>query len=345
MKKTLRLPQINRRTFLATAAFSTAALSTSLFDPNRGSLLPAFANSEQKIRLGSLRLLSALAVLQNSGALEDRLSSEGYEVQWVEFSAGPQQLEALNGGGLDLAFTAESPPIFAQVGGIPLVYLVATAPSGRSIALIVPKDSPIQSVADLKGKSVAVQKASIGHYLLAKALGRENLSLQDINPAFLPPPDANVAFSQAQVDAWFIWEPWVTRNVTQDLGRVLIDGDGLRDTNNFVSTSEDFLANHPEALTLFLEEIIEQDQWAATHPDELSERLAPIIGLDVDILRVMHEKTSWGLLPINEDIINVQQRTADFWFDQGEIPRQVNVREYFLDAAQYQAIYPASLVG
>src|SRR5690606_35613818 len=114
-----------------------------------------------------------------------------------------QQFEAFNSGALDLAITAESPPVFAQAARGPVAYLAKTAVHGALVSLLVPSGSPVTSIAELKGKKVAFQKASIGHYLLVKALGEVGLTLADVESVNLAPPDANVALSQSRVDAWF----------------------------------------------------------------------------------------------------------------------------------------------
>lgn len=186
--------------------------------------------------------LTALAALEKQGNLEKALEPLGFTVSWDEYLAGPQQLEALNAGSLDLASTAESPPIFIQSAGAPLVYLAATHINGRLVSLLVPKDSTAQSITDLKGKRIAFQKASIGHYLTLRALEKAGLQLTDVESVYLPPPDANAAFVKGELDGWFVWEPFVARNVAQGLGRILLDGgNGLRDTTNFYSTHRDFL--------------------------------------------------------------------------------------------------------
>lgn len=119
--------------------------------------------------------------------------------------------------------------------------MAANFSDGKAVSLLVPTNSKIKSITDLKGKKIAFQKASIGHYLTVRALEKEGLKLSDIESVSLPPPDANVAFSQGKVDAWFIWEPFVTRNVQNKTGRVLIDGgNGLRDSSNFFSTNRKF---------------------------------------------------------------------------------------------------------
>ncbi|MBW4528917.1 MAG: aliphatic sulfonate ABC transporter substrate-binding protein [Phormidium tanganyikae FI6-MK23] len=212
---------------------------------------PASSSGKKEIRIVRSKQLTALAVLEKQGTLEKAFEPLGYTVKWAEFAAGPQQLEALNANGLDIASTAESPPIFAQAAGNSLVYLAATPSNGKPVALLVPKDSPAQSVSDLKGKKIAFQKASIGHYLLVKALEKEELKLTDVQSVFLPPADAGTAFSQGKVDGWFIWDPFITRTEQKGIGRVLIDGEKLRDTRNFYSTTRKFYDENPEAIKLF----------------------------------------------------------------------------------------------
>ncbi|MBD2249969.1 aliphatic sulfonate ABC transporter substrate-binding protein [Nostoc parmelioides] len=298
------------------------------------------------VKIVRSKQLTALAVLEQKGILAERLKSLGYRVEWPEFAAGPQQLEALNAGALDIASTAESPPIFSQAAGAPLVYLAANSSDGRAISLLVPKNSPIKSVKDLKGKKVAFQKASIGHYLIVRALEQEGLKLSDIESVSLPPPDANVAFSQGKIDAWFIWEPFVTRNVQNGTGTVLIDGgNGLRDTNNFISTNRKFYEENQEVIKVFLEELQKANNWAKNNPKEIAQLLSATTQLEPPILEAMHDKYDFTLIPITAAIINKQQEVADKWYSLGLIPKQVNVRDGFLTTEQYAAITPQEVLA
>jgi sulfonate transport system substrate-binding protein len=301
---------------------------------------------DKVIRIDSVRQLSAIASLEKKGLLEKRLAPLGYKVQWLEFAAGPQELEAINAGGLDIAFTAESPPVFSQAAGIPLVYLAAFSSDPKSISLLVPTNSPFKSVKDLKGKKIASQKASIGHYLIVRALEREGLKISDVQSVFLEPPDANVAFNQGRLDGWFIWEPFVTRNVQNKTGRVLIDGsNGLRDSNNYLLTSRTFYENNQPAIKILLEELQKEEVWAKNNPKQLAEMLAPVTKLDVPTLEAMHSKYDFTLVPITKQIITKQQQVADKWYSLGLIPKKVNVKEQFLDPQEYARITPQEVLA
>lgn len=290
--------------------------------------------------------LTALAALERRGTLEKALQPLGFTVSWDEYAAGPQQLEALNAGSLDLASTAESPPVFAQAAGAPLVYMAATPVNGSLVALLVPKDSPAQSIADLKGKRIAFQKASIGHYLTVKALEQAGLKLSDVESVYLPPADANAAFEKGSVEGWFIWEPFVTRNLQSGNARVLLDGgNGLRDTTNFYSTRREFLEQHPDVLKVFFEQLQESENWVKANRKEVTELLSPVTNLEPEILETIYDKTQWGVKPITEEIINKQQQVADLWYSLQLIPKKVNVRDGFLTPEEYANILPEQVIS
>lgn len=348
--------KVTRRHLLFTVGYCLAlsiTLSSCNQSPNTTqSQQPAVSpNSNEKpaetqvVRIVRSKQLTALAILERQGTLDKRFASLGFKVQWPEFAAGPQQLEALNANGLDIASTAESPPVFSQAAGAPLVYLATTAPNGKAVSLLVPVNSPIKSVAELKGKKVAFQKASIGHYLLVKALEGAGLKLTDVESVFLAPPDANVAFSQGKVDAWFIWDPFVTRAEQKKVGRVLVDGGKLRDTANFYSTSRQFYQAHPEVIKAFLEELQKAEIWTQNHPKEVAQLLAPVTQLDPPTLEIMHKKYEYGLRPITEQVITKQQEVADKWYSLGQIPKKVNVRDGFLTAEEYAKITPSEVLA
>ncbi|MBD2679803.1 aliphatic sulfonate ABC transporter substrate-binding protein [Nostoc paludosum FACHB-159] len=287
--------------------------------------------------------LGSLAVMRKLGTLEKSLAAKNFTVKWLEFAAGPQALEALNAGSLDIAATAESPPIFAQAAGTPLVYVTSTAFNGKGVSFLVPANSPIKTVADFKGKRVSFQKASIAHYVLLKALQKEGLKLTDVKSVFLPPPDANVAFSQGGIDVWVTWEPYITRAVQKNIGRVLRDGQGLQDLGGFYSTSRKFAKEHPEVLKIFLEELLKADEWSQKNPDKLAELVSPDVGIDIPTLKQIQAKSAYGLIPITEEIVDKQQKIADLWYAQGLLPKKVNVRDGVLTPEEYAAFTPQSI--
>jgi len=313
---------------------------------------PAAAPREQAgsaqarvVRISRSKQLTGLAVLEQRGLLEQKLAPLGFRVEWLEFLAGPQQFEAFNSGALDITYTAESPPLFAQAARGPVLYAAATASNGSLVSLVVPPSSTAKSIRDLKGKRIAFQKSSIGHYLTIKALEAEGLQLSDIEQVHLAPPDASAALTKQGVDAWFIWEPFVTRAVRTGIGRVLLDGTKLRDTTNFISVRLPFAEQHPEVVRAYLDALQAEEAWSAEHKHEVAVLLTNQLAIDVPTLEAMHEKTRFGIFPITEQDRRKQQEVADLWHARGFLPRKIEVDSGFLSNERYAALYSPELLA
>ena len=172
-------------------------------------------------KYGKLILLKGRARWTRSSRPRDTRSSGR------SFRPGRRLLEALNVGAIDFGNTGEAPPIFAQAAGAPILYIAYDPPAPQGEAILVPKDSPIKSVADLKGKKVALNKGSNVHYLLVKALEQAGVKYSEIEPVFLAPADARAAFERGAVDAWVIWDPFQAAAEAATGARTLADGTGI----------------------------------------------------------------------------------------------------------------------
>src|SRR5271168_1465507 len=150
-------------------------------------------NADNVLRVGYQKY-GTLVLLKARGSLEKRLTPLHIEVNWTEFPAGPQLLEGLNVGAIDFGIAGEAPPIFAQAAGANMVYVGYEPPASAGEAILVPKDSPIKTVAELKGKKVALNKGSNVHFLLVKLLEQAGINYKDIDTIFLTPADARAAF-------------------------------------------------------------------------------------------------------------------------------------------------------
>ncbi|WP_145153868.1 aliphatic sulfonate ABC transporter substrate-binding protein [Pseudomonas oryzihabitans] len=291
-----------------------------------GMLVPAQA-ADQALRIGYQKGGGLLAVLKAQGTLEQALAAQGYQVSWREFQAGPQLLEALNAGSIDVGYTGSPPPIFAQAAGIDLVYLGAEPASEAVEAILVPTASPIHDVAGLKGRKVAVQKGSSANFLLVAALEKAGLSFKDIQPVYLPPADARAAFASGAVDAWVVWDPYLAAIQQSQSVRILADYQGLLHANSFYEGSRRFADAHPQAIRLLLAELARAGAWANTHKPEVTRILAEQIGLPEAVIAAWQARTGYGATALTQEIIATQQRTADIFKAQGLIPRAVDVSQ------------------
>ena len=281
---------------------------------------------DKVIRIG-FQKYGKLVLLKGRGSLEEKLKPLGYTVSWTEFPSGPPLLEALNVGAIDFGVAGEAPPIFAQAAGAPLVYLANDPPAPRGEAILVPKESPLKSVADLRGKKVVLNKGSNVHYLLVRALEQAGLKYTDIQPVFLAPADALAAFTRGAVDAWVIWDPYEAAAEASTGARILADGTGLVTNYQFYFSSKKFLAENAPAADVVLEALNETDEWAKSNIHAVAEQLSPSIGLPASVLEVSLERESYGTVPINNEVIASQQRVADTFFALGLIPKAVNVSD------------------
>ncbi|WP_426454091.1 sulfonate ABC transporter substrate-binding protein [Paenibacillus sp. S-38] len=283
----------------------------------------------KEVRIG-FQKYGTMNFLKAEGKLDKKLKDAGYSVTWTEFPGGPQLLEALNVGSLDLGHTGESPPIFAQAAGAPLVYLAHEPASPKSEAILVPENSPLKSVAELKGKKVALNKGSNVHYLLVKQLEKAGLKYSDIQTVFLPPADARVAFERGSVDAWVIWDPFFAAAQTATKARVLADGTDTVSNHEFYLAARGFAENNREVTSILLEELNKVDEWAKTNQGELAKLLSPQLGIDIPSLELASKRREYGVLPIDDKVIAEQQKIADTFLDVGLIPKPIQIKEAVL---------------
>ena len=207
------------------------------------------AQARDTVRIGYQKSSTLITLLKAQGTLEKALDKDNIDISWHEFPSGLPLLEALNIGNVDVsADVADTVPIFAQAAQAKLTYFAEEAPSPSAQAIVVAKDSPIQNVADLKGKKVAVTKAAGTHYLLIAALKQAGLTFADIQPAYLTPADGRAAFENGKVDAWVTWEPFLTSVQRQLPTRTLTDGVGLANYKRYYLTTTAYAGAHPEVL-------------------------------------------------------------------------------------------------
>jgi sulfonate transport system substrate-binding protein len=308
------------RWFKRAIAVAVLSMSTALAG------VGASYGQDKTVRIG-FQKYGKLVLLKSKGSLEPKLKALGYSVTWTEFPSGPPLLEALNVGAVDFGITGETPPIFAQAAGAPLVYVAYDPPAPQGEAILVPRDSKLKSVADLKGKKVALNKGSNVHYLLVRALEKAGLKYTDIESVFLAPADALAAFSRGSVDAWVIWDPYEAAAEASTGARILADGTGLVSNYQFYLSSKQFLENDSKAADAVVEALTEVDAWTRNNIQAVAEQLSPSVGLPASVLAVSLKREAYGIKPVTADILASQQRIADTFLALGLIPKAIKVSE------------------
>jgi len=281
---------------------------------------------EKVVRMGYQKV-GAFALLKVHGILEERLKPLGYTVTWKEFPGGPQLLEGVKGGAVDFAHSGEAPPIFAQAAGTPLLYIGYVPDGPKSEAILVPKDSPIKTVADLKGKKIGLNKGSNVHYLLVRVLDKAGLKYTDVELVFLPPADGRAAFEKGAVDAWVIWEPYRTAAEMSLGARTLADGTGLVSNNDFFFVAKPFAQAHPQVIDVVLGATRDVFAQAAKDISGTARTFSAAAGFPVTVLEATLSHRGFDVQPINSEVVAEQQRIADTFKELGLIPVAIKVSD------------------
>jgi sulfonate transport system substrate-binding protein len=269
----------------------------------------------------------AFVFLKQRGLLEEQLKPRGYTISWTKFPGGPQLFEAFKAGAVDFGHTGEAPPIFAQAAGAPFLYIGYSPEGPKAEAFLVPKDSPITTVADLKGKKIALNKGSNVHYLVVRALEKAGLKYADVELVFLPPADGRAAFEKGTIDAWVIWDPYRAGAEISFGARTLADGTGLVSNNEFVFVAKSFAQAHPQLIDVVLGAL--RDAYAGVAKDipYLAKMFSAEVGFPVSVMELALSRRGSALKPVSDQVIAEQQKIADTFKDLGLIPAAINVSD------------------
>lgn len=296
-----------------------------------GTLL-AFALPAQALDLNIGYQKSALNLvsLKAQGTLEKQLKPLGVDVKWFEFQAGPPLLEAMNAGSVSIGMTGDSPPVFAQAAGADIVYIGQEPAKPESSAILVPANSTIKTLADLKGKRIAFTKGSSAHYLTVAALQKAKLAYTDITPVYLSPSEARAAFERGSVDAWTIWDPYYAAAQKAGGIRVLSTGKGLTGNNTFYLAQRAYAKANPKVIDVVFKALSANDDWLKSDAKKVAATLSGYTGLEAETYEAMLSRNpSYSVSYLQPGVEAQQQQVADAFFSLGLIPKAIKVKDAF----------------
>lgn len=265
------------------------------------------------------------ALLQAAGELKDL----SYDIKWSEFAAAAPLAEALNADAVDFGPIGDAPLLFTLAAGSRVKAFAANRSDAYGTAILVAPHSPLKDARSLKGKSIATNRGSIGHFLTLKALESVGLSPEDAQIKFIPPAESKLALTQGSVDAWATWEPYTALAETSQHARVLVSGRGLWTGLSFLAATDSALRDKRAVLKDFKERIVRAQVWANQHPAEFSESLAKIIGIPPEAARLQFERRATRWQDIDAQVLADQQKTADFYLKAGLVKQRLDVRNTF----------------
>ncbi|RII09381.1 putative aliphatic sulfonates-binding protein precursor [Streptomyces sp. YIM 130001] len=268
------------------------------------------------------------AVLRAAGELDDL----DYKIKWSTFSSGPPLLEAVNAKAVDVGAVGNTPPVFAAGAGSKITVVSATHGAAAGDAILVPTDSSLKKVSQLKGKSVAVAQGSSAHYQLVAQLRKYKLSLDDIEVKYLQPADGLAAFTGGKVDAWAVWDPYTSQALRAKQGRVLTDGDGVVNGLAFNVAAPGALGDKKKskAVADYLERLRRAQDWSFKHPEEWAKVWAKDTKLPYEVALDAVKRTTGTRVPVavDQDVIDSEQEIVDVFAELKLIPRRIDFGDF-----------------
>lgn len=288
--------------------------------------LPAMAEQVKTLKIG-FQKTNLPVIARQQHVIEDSLQDLGVGVEWVEFSSGPPLVEALNVGAVHVGWTGDAPPIFGQAAGAAIVYVAALPSAGLGEGIVAKSDSGIATVADLKGKKVAVGKGTSAHNLLVAALEANGLAFTDIEPIYLSPADAGAAFASNNVDAWSIWDPFLAIAEVQHKPNVLVRSPDVLDVHTFFLANRDFTTDNAEVIDRTVAALAKAAEWADANRDKVAQTMHEVTGVPIEAQTLAADRAQFGIYELSPEVIASQQQTADRFFKLGLIPTEIRITD------------------
>ena len=290
----------------------------------------------KQLKIGYPEGMTNLEVLRAQGFLEKRLDPLGLTVTWSSFLSASSLIEALSNGTIDFCGGGGTASVFSQAADHVFVRVARekyTSPKGQ--AILVPEDSPIQTLADLKGKKIGFDKGSSSHYILIRALAKVGLDFSDIEPVYLTQPEALPLFRRGEIDAWVIWVPYTVTETRSDYpGRSIADLESIFGDKASLEVPTCYYAvpelvrDYPDLLKVILEEVNEAGAWAKKQELEAALRLSEHHEIEPYILEDLKQHSiERAIIPIDEQSLTALQHQANIFRDLKLIPKRVNVKD------------------
>jgi len=264
-------------------------------------------------------------VLKEKGWLEESLAKDGIKVRWVQSLGSNKALEFLNGKSIDFGSTAGAAALLARINGNPVksVYVYSKP---EWTALLTQANSPIQKIADLKGKRIAATRGTDPHIFLIRALADNGLTEKDVKIVLLQHQDGRLALAKGDVDAWAGLDPLMAQAELDDNEHIFYRNADIN-TWGVLNTREDFAADHPEVVLKVLQAYEQARAFAIAHPDELKKIIVEQAKLTDAVAARQLERTDLSTAAIGERQKKTIEAAGIALQQAGVVQPEVNVPE------------------
>jgi sulfonate transport system substrate-binding protein len=258
------------------------------------------------------------------------ISKLPFKVDWSDFTSGPPMLQAMGSGSIDIGAVGDAPPIFAAAGGEKIAVVSATVGNPDAAALLVPKGSSVHSVAQLRGKTIAVSEGSSANYHLLAVLKQAGLTVKDVKIENLQPAQALAAFASGHVDAWDVWSPYIEQSEAQQGSRVLVNGTPIGKTFSFEVASRAALSDPATAAAIkdYIKLINQAHTWASTHQAAWAATWAKATGMPLAVMTKAAADDTATVSPITPAVVSSEQSISNAFSSAGLIPAPVHFADY-----------------
>lgn len=276
----------------------------------------AYAADPVVLHVGDQNYYNVRASVEASGVLE----GAPYTVDWKHFQAAAPLAEALNTGALDLGFLGDSGFLFLAAKQAPVKLIGVSRQNPDTIALLVPKDSPVNTIADLKGKKVAYWPGAWSQQLTLRALEKADLPEDYVDFIKLMPIDAAAALPQGSIDAFPVWEPYISQQILFSGARPILTAKNLMPGLSAIAASTPSIDSKRDAIADFLVRLKKARAWVDNHTDEYADLWAKKANLDQNVSRHWLRQAHMTVGPVDAQAAADLQSTADFLFKVKALP-------------------------
>jgi sulfonate transport system substrate-binding protein len=304
----------------AAAGCSSGSSGSSGSSDSSGSL------SSVTLNVGDQKGTGAQAVLQAAGLLK----TLPFKVNWSDFTSGPTMVTAMGSGAVDIGGVGDAPPVFAASGGENIEIVGARETDGDQDAVVVPKNSPIHSIGQLRGKKIAISSGSSDDYHLLTVLTKNGLTTRDVTLENLQPAPGLAAFTSGAIDAWDIWPPYVQQLTGQYGGRVLAVGNPYGSPYSFEVASKAAVQDpaKAQAIKVYLQTLNKAYRWTDTHASQWGVIWGQATGLPTSIMDQAAKVDANVPTTITPAVVSSEQQLVNQFYAAGLIPNKVDISGY-----------------
>ncbi|MDR1614492.1 MAG: aliphatic sulfonate ABC transporter substrate-binding protein [Campylobacteraceae bacterium] len=296
------------------------------------------ADKTAELRIGAQAypLYAPLWAAKELGYLDEEFKKAGAKYTWNVFANGPLVNEGVRGGSLDLGIMADLPAIIAKSVGLDIVIFANFGIGEKALALIVPVDSPIKEVKDIKGKKIAYGKGTYAQHLLALLLNNNGLKFSDITEVNLAAGDIPAALERGDIDGTVIWEQYISQLTVPGKARVVADGTGIKLGNSISYVKRDFAKAHPEVLIAYIKAVQRGAEYINNNNEDAAKLLSPTFKVSPEVLKSVFSHFEYYAKFQQRDIAEIE-KVKNYVLKEKIIRKDVNIKEFvtteYLDKA------------